>query len=535
MSQQAADEGFVSLIGAGPGDVGLVSRRAIDRLRRADVVYYDYLATPLLLDYAPAHAELLHVGKRVGARSIPQSAIQDLLVVEARAGKRVVRLKGGDPYLFGRGGEEAARLRAEGIAFEVVPGVSSALAVPAYAGIPVTDRRVASSVLIATGHEDPERAERRVRWERAGQASDTLVILMATRRLDQICRELVEHGRPASTPATAIMWGATARQRRVVASLDQLAAAADTAGIGAPAVIVVGDVVELGPKRSEFERLPLFGCRIGITRDRESGLRLAERLVEVGAEPVLAPTIAFEPASDPSGLLSAVQQLSRYDLVCFTSGNTVRAFFEALRASGGDARRFGSALVAAVGSATAEALADRGIVTDIVPDKFVAESLLAALEARGGVSGARILLPRAEVAREMLPDALRKRGAVVDIAVAYRNVPADPGRIAELGQRVDHGDIDAVVFTSSSTFTRLVDGWGGIDAARQRLSRVALASIGPVTTATIQASGLGATVEASVHTVDGLVDALQQWWAEAGEQRRRRTVSWCESAGADAH
>lgn len=515
--------GFVSLVGAGPGDIGLLTVRGRKRLEEADVVFYDYLAHPLLLEYCPERALKFHVGKRAKNHSVPQEAICDVLVEYAKAGHRVVRLKGGDPYVYGRGGEEGTRLAEEGIAFEVVPGISSVTAVAAYAGIPVTDRRAASSLLVATGHEDPLREDRRVLWERAAQASDTLVVLMGTRRIPTIAAELIEWGRSPDTPAAAISWGTTARQQAVRATLGTLADRIRAEGLSSPSVIVVGDVVSLDPGLRFFERKPLFGLRVGVTRAREQARTMLEALVERGAEPVALPMLAFDKPESFAAVDRAIDALRTddrsYDSVVFTSVNGVRFFFARLRELGGDSRALAGREVLAIGPATADALLARGIAADTVPDEFIAEGVLRALEAAGPLSARRILLPRAAVARSTLPDAIVAAGGTIDVAPVYQTVPGVPGPEAQA--TLEAGGLDAVAVTSSSTVHHLVDYLGGAESARERLANTPLAAIGPVTAKTAREYGLGVAVVASTYTSEGLMDALASWW---GVQNARSGV-----------
>ncbi|HEY8477362.1 MAG TPA: uroporphyrinogen-III C-methyltransferase [Chloroflexota bacterium] len=494
--------GVVYLVGAGPGDPGLITVRGIEALRQAEVVVYDRLVAEELLREAPTDAELIYVGKAAGRHALSQEAINELLWQRARAGRRVVRLKGGDPFVFGRGGEEAAFLAARGVPFVVVPGVTSAVAALAYAGIPITHRRHASSFLVATGHEDPAKEESALRWEHLAHAADTLVFLMGVERLERIVQRLLSCGRSPSTPAALVQWGTTPRQRTVVAPLAAIAQRAE--GVEPPALLVVGNVVELRPHLQWFDNLPLFGLRVLVTRSREQAGRLSRLLRDRGADPVELPTIATAPVEDPSSLDAALRDLGSFDWVVFTSANGVEACWRRLVAMGMDARAFAGARLCALGPATAEALDRRGLRADWVPDEYVAEAVLAGLSERVR-PGQRVLLPRADLARDVLVDGLRQLGVEVVSVVAYRTVRAEGSKDA--ARRLLQEGVDVVTLTSSSTARNLVELLDG-DVALLRRSTVAC--IGPVTAATAQALGLRVDVVARTHTIPGLVEALEE-------------------------
>jgi uroporphyrinogen III methyltransferase/synthase len=500
--------GKVYLVGAGPGDPGLITRKGAACLRRAQVVVYDYLANPALLELAPPGAERIYVGKRAGRHAMPQEEINRLLCRLAGEGKTVVRLKGGDPFVFGRGGEEASALAAAGVAWEVVPGVTSAVAAPAYAGIPVTDRRAATEVAFVTGHEDPTKGGSTIDWA-ALAGMGTVVFLMGVGRLAQICARLVEHGKPPETPAATIRWGATPRQQTVVGTLADLPRRVEEAGIRPPAVTVVGPVVALRQELAWFERLPLFGRRVVVTRTRRQASRLSAALRELGAEVLEIPTIAIVPPADPRPLAEACTRLDRYHWLVFTSPNGVESFFAALDEAGRDSRSLAGIKVAAIGPATAQGLAARGVRAEVVARRFVAEGLL---EALGGheLRGRRVLIPRAEKAREILPETLARRGAVVEVVPAYRTVVPEDSR-RRLQEALEAG-VDAITLTSSSTVRHLVELLGPEQsrelARRCQAGEITLASIGPVTTAAARELGLEVAVEADPHTIDALVAAL---------------------------
>ncbi|MDO8616823.1 MAG: uroporphyrinogen-III C-methyltransferase [Dehalococcoidia bacterium] len=538
-----APAGKVWLVGAGPGDPGLITVAGLERLREADVIVYDRLVSPRLLDHARPEAELIYAGKEGGGPHWDQQTINALLIEKARAGKRVVRLKGGDPFVFGRGGEEAEALRAAGLPFGVVPGVTSAVAVPAYAGIPVTHRGVAVSFAVITGHEDPAKPESALRWDRLATAVDTLVVLMGTKTLPEVVDQLRAHGRAPGTPVAVIRWGTTPEQTTIVGTLADIVSLAQEAGLTPPAIAVVGDVVRLRETLSWFEARPLFGKRVLITRTREQASELARMIEAEGGLAIELPTIEIQPAIDEKKVERAITRLvnGNYDWVVFTSANAVEIFFTILWATGLDARALGDSLVAAIGPETAEAIEEWGIAVDLVPEDYIAESLVEAFEKETDLQGKLVLLPRAEGARDLLIRGLQSRGAKVEELTLYR--AAVPESVPEeTMQLLRDGRIDIVTFTSSSTVRNLVQMLGddfpvilsGKDAgARRAVSsrrnlggeaapargeesasperrRPLIACIGPVTAQTAAELGLPVDVEATEHTVEGLVRALRQ-------------------------
>jgi uroporphyrinogen III methyltransferase/synthase len=479
----------VYLVGAGPGDPGLITVRGAEALGRADLVVHDRLVARSLLDLAPPDAERISVGKAPGQVEMAQPEINALLVERGRGGRTVVRLKGGDPFVFGRGGEEADALAAAGVPFEVVPGVTSAIAAPAYAGIPVTHRGVSTHVTIVTGHEDPAKGTRDVDWEALARTGGTLVILMGAGRAGEIAARLVAGGLAPDTPTAAVRNGTRPDQHTVRATLATIA----DAGVAAPSAIVVGAVAALD--LSWFEARPLFGKRVVVTRAREQASGLRIRLELLGADVVELPAIEIEPVA------VALPDLGDYAWLVLTSANGVAALFDrGLAPSGRDARALAGIRVAAIGPGTATALAHRGIRADLVPERFVAEALLDAFPA-ASPEGARVLLARAEQARDVLPTGLEAKGYEVDVLVAYRTVTATPD--GEALERVRRGEVDAITFTSSSTVTNLCDLLGVVPDPQP-----IVASIGPVTSKTALERGLRVDVEAEEHTIDGLVDAL---------------------------
>lgn len=502
------DVGKVYLVGAGPGDPGLLTVKGRACLEKAEVVVYDRLANLRLLRYAPPQAELIYAGKKPGGHSLSQEAINDLLVAKAKEGKVVVRLKGGDPFVFGRGGEEAEALAAHGIPFEVVPGVTAAVAVPAYAGIPVTHRRYNSSLAIVTGNEEPGKEKDTVAWDKLAGGVGTLVFLMGRQNLPAICAQLIKHGRDPATPVAVIERGTTPEQRTVVGTLENIERLAGEAGITNPAVIVVGEVVALREKLAWREKEPLFGRRIVITRALAQAGTLAAALEARGAEAWEFPTIEIVPPADPGPLEKAAAEVGSYDWLIFTSANGVKAFLERLFARGKDGRSLSGVKIGVIGEATARALREWGLQADLVPEDYRAEGLLAALEGEE-MAGKRVLLPRAEVVRPVLARGLRERGAAVDEVVAYRTVPPKT-QSAALRSLLEDGRVDAITFTSSSTVRNFYAVFG--EETPSLLRGVAVASIGPVTSETARELGLTVSIEASTSTVPGLVEAIVKYF-----------------------
>jgi uroporphyrinogen III methyltransferase / synthase len=480
--------GVVYLVGAGPGDPGLMTRRSLELIAGADVVLYDRLIPPGALDGARADAELRYVGKEPGAAAMKQEDINALLVELGRAGRRVVRLKGGDPFVFGRGGEEAEALATAGVRFEVVPGVTAGVAAPAYAGIPVTHRDAASAVAFVTGHEDPGKEGGALDWEALARFPGTLVFYMGVRNLALISERLRGAGRDPDRAAAVVARGTLPGQRTVTAPLAEIAERVNDAGLRPPAITVVGPVARMSATLAWLERRPLHGQVVAVTRARAQASGLSARLRELGAEVLEAPAIRIEPRD------VEVPDPRAYDLICFTSPNGVRLFFTALE---GDARTLAGATVAAIGPGTAAELGRQGISADVVPERFVAEGLLDALP---DVRRRRVLIARAAEARDVLPDGLRERGAEVEVVALYDTV-AEP---LSDDQRRALRDASYVTFTSSSTVRFFLDG-GGILSAGARV-----VSIGPVTSATLREHGIEPHVEAGRHDIDGLVDAIVQ-------------------------
>jgi uroporphyrinogen III methyltransferase/synthase len=480
----------VYLVGAGPGDPGLLTARALELIATADVVLYDRLIPASALTGARADAELIYVGKEGGGPSMPQGQIDQALLDHARAGRTVVRLKGGDPFVFGRGGEEAEALRGAGIAVEIVPGVTAGVAAPAYAGIPVTHREAASAVAFITGHEDPAKPESSLDWSALASFPGTLVVYMGVRQLGAIAERLLASGRASDEPAAVIERGTLSDQRVVTGTLETIAARAAAEAVRAPAIAVLGSVVALRERLQWFERLPLAGLTVAVTRARAQASALAEALRSLGAAVVEAPAIRIVPIDGPA------PELERYDLVCLTSPNGVRLLFERLASAGRDARALAGRRVAAIGPGTAAALRGHGVIADIVPERFVAEGLVEALL---DVPVAHALIARATEARDVLPEARGARGASVDVLALYETV-AEP--LSE-SERAAARAANYVTFTSSSTVRFFFDAVGPAPLEGARL-----VSIGPVTSGALRERGLEPDVEASRHDIDGLLEAL---------------------------
>jgi uroporphyrinogen III methyltransferase/synthase len=489
----------VYLVGAGPGDPGLMTARALELIAAADVIVHDRLIPETALDGARSDAERIYAGKEGGGPSVSQAEIERLLVEHGGAGRSVVRLKGGDPFVFGRGGEEAEALREAGIAYEVVPGITAGVAASAYAGIPVTHRDAASAVAFVTGHEDPAKPESALDWPALAAFPGTLVVYMGVKQLASIAARLIAGGRPGTEPAAVIERGTLAEQRVVSGTLATIAAVAREQGVKAPAISLFGPVAALRPHLAWFEARPLAGVTVAVTRARAQASGLAARLRELGARAVEAPAIRIAPLDGPP------PKLEDYDLVCLTSPNGVRLLFERLAAVGRDARALAGATVAAIGPGTAAALRAHGVIADVVPERFIAEGLV---EALAEVPVTRALVARAAEARDVLPDALRGRGAEVDVLALYETV-AEPLTDAE---RESVAGADYVTFTSSSTVRFFFDAIGDGLTERTRM-----ASIGPVTSDALRERGHEPDVEATRHDIDGLIEALMA--DVAGERR----------------
>ncbi|MBV8600495.1 MAG: uroporphyrinogen-III C-methyltransferase [Candidatus Eremiobacteraeota bacterium] len=491
--------GRVVLVGAGPGDPGLLTLKGKRALESADALVYDYLAAAPIVALAPADCERIYVGKRAGHHTLEQDEISALLVELARKGKRVVRLKGGDPFVFGRGGEEAQALHDAGIPFEIVPGITSGIAAPAYAGIPVTHRDHNVAVTFITGHEDPNKAFSSLDFEKLADPHQTLVLYMAMGNLQSIAEALIAHGRAGSTPVAAIREGTKPSQATLVATLETIASEVERAQLRPPAIVVIGEVVALRERLAWFERSPLFGKRILITRPEADAIAFAERLWELGAEPVLAPLVRIAPPEDALAVRRAVEAAASFAWIVFSSRNGVDAFFAELHALGRDARALGTTRVAAIGPKTAQRLAQRGIHADFVPARYDSEAVADGLLQRSA-AGDAIMLFRAREARDVVPESLRAAGRTVDVVAAYRALPAEVEGLAELAR-----GCDVLTFTSAGT----VRSFASQVQDAPRLARGKLvACIGPVTADAARACGLEVGVVADEFTIEGLLEAL---------------------------
>ncbi|MFC5402101.1 uroporphyrinogen-III C-methyltransferase [Cohnella soli] len=505
------NKGKVYLVGAGPGDPKLITVRGLEALKRADAVVYDRLAGPQLLNHVRSDAERIYVGKLPDRHTMKQEEINRLLVKLALQGKDVVRLKGGDPTVFGRVGEEAGLLRENGVEYEIIPGITSAIAVPAYAGIPVTHRELASSFSVITGHESPDKLDHSIYWDKVTNATGTLVFLMGVAKLDYISEQLIKYGRSADTPVALVQWGTRAEQRAVTGTLGTIVGIVAEAGLKPPAVIVVGEVVRQRETLAWVERKPLFGRRVLVTRARAQASELVERIDELGGEPYEFPVIETRlptSAGEIARIESAFAQAEIYDWVMLTSVNGVDYFYRWLDRCGVDIRKFARAKFAAVGPKTAAALAARGVRADLLPESFRAEGLLDSLE--GLIApGQTALLPRGDLARETLSAELRAKGVrtvEIDVYETSMCVPSDPW----LPEMLAGGEIHVVTFTSSSTVVNLIRALKelGMEDPIRALNGVDIACIGPVTARTAEEHGLTVTIMPDEYTIDGLVEAL---------------------------
>ena len=498
--------GKVSLVGAGPGDPGLITAKGLALLQAADVVVHDRLIDERLLEHARTDALLINAGKRRGGHLLSQDEINAALVEHGAAGKRVVRLKGGDPFVFGRGGEEALALAAASVPFEVVPGVTSAIAAAAYAGIPVTQRKVAANFAVVTGSEDPSRASSGVDWDAMARV-DTLVVLMGVETLPSVVGALTGAGKPPDTPVCVVEWGTTPRQKTVSGDLSNVVERVRDAGLQPPAVTIVGQVAAMREQLRWFDTSPLFGKRVLVTRTRQQASALSLLLAEHGAAPVELPVIAVEPLDSAATLGRALDDIAAYGWLVFTSANGVGLFFERLAARGLDARALGAVRVAVIGPGTARALRGHGISADYMPESYVAEALSEGLAPMLS-AGERVLLPRAEGGRTVLVEGLQRAGATVDEVLLYRAAPGED--VAERARAVFAEGVDAVTFASSSTVRGLVDALGG-DVAR--VNACAVACIGPVTAETARELGVRVDAVGEEYTIPGMVAALEGWFA----------------------
>ena len=501
--------GIVYLIGAGPGDPGLITVKGLACLQGADVVVYDYLANEELLSHIREGAEKIYVGKKGGDHTLPQDQINGLIIAKAREGKSVARLKGGDPFIFGRGGEEAEELARAGIPFEIIPGVTSAIAAPAYAGIPLTHRDYTSTVAIITGHEDPTKEGSKIAWDKISTGIGTLVFLMGAGNLDRIAQELMENGRDPETPVALIRWGTLPRQETVVGKLASIGEISRSRKLKPPVIILVGEVVGLREKLNWFETLPLFAKKILVTRTRDQASDLSGRLRALGAIPIEFPTIGVLPPETWADVDHCLQQMMMYDWIIFTSANGVRFLMDRLFALGRDVRNLKGPRVCAIGPKTAEALEAMKIRVNFVPREYRAEAIFEGLK-KEKLKGKNILIPRARVARDVLPEELRKAGAAVDVVEVYQTVlPKE--NVSEIRELLGKREISAITFTSSSTVSNFAEMLGK-DEARALTAGIAVASIGPITAERAKELGIETAVMPREYTIPALVEALVEFF-----------------------
>ena len=510
---QTQKKGIVYLVGAGPGDPGLITVRGLEVLQQAEIVIYDYLANPLLLKNIPQDCETIYVGKKVGQHTLKQEEINALLVEKCSQGKNIVRLKGGDPFVFGRGGEEALALVEAGLSYEIIPGITSGIAAPAYAGIPVTQRGSACTLGIVTGHENPEKDKSDLNWQALANAFGTLVFYMGVGNLPMISEQLIKHGRSPQTPVALVRWGTRPDQQTLVGTLENIAQKVADANFKPPSIIVVGDVVNLRQQLSWIESRPLFGKRILVTRSRAQAGDLSLRLQKLGAEALEFPVIKTTPPEYPEPLGNSVNKIEQYDWIIFTSVNAVDYFFAEMHQQNKDSRDLSGIQICAIGPATEKQLVKQGLLSDLVPKKYIADSIIEDLSQTGDIVNLKILLPQSEIAFSLLKDELVKMGVQVDSVVAYRTLHEQPENLAAIQEDLACGKIDAVTFTSSSTvrnFTEIV----GPQCLEKMNSQICLASIGPQTSKTVSKLLGDKFIQAEQHTIDGLIEILLQQFNE---------------------
>ncbi|MDK2824092.1 MAG: uroporphyrinogen methyltransferase / synthase [Clostridia bacterium] len=503
------NRGKVFLIGAGPGDIKLITVKGLECIKKADVIVYDRLANTKLLSYKKPDAELIYVGKSPDRHTLTQKEINDLLVREALAGKIVARLKGGDPFVFGRGGEEAEVLIDAHIPFEVVPGITSAISVPAYAGIPVTHRDFTSTFTIITGNEDPTKEDSNINWQRLASDPGTLIFLMGVGNLPNIVQQLIKNGKDKNTPVALIRWGTRPEQQVVSGILANIVEEVTRAGLKSPAIIIVGEVVKLRERLKWFENKPLFGKRVLVTRSREQASILSQRIEELGGEAWEYPTIAIEPPLDFEPFDKAIKNVNNYHWIIFTSVNGVKAFFERLKKLHIDIRKLGDVKLCAIGPKTKEQLEEKGLLVDFVPEEFRAEAIIDGLK-NTLKAGQKVLLPRADLARPILVESLKELKLNVEEVIAYRTV-LDSDNNKELLEKLINKEIHVITFTSSSTVKNFLKLLGEADI-KNLLNGITIACIGPITAETAQKSGLNVDIIAQKYTIEGLVDALTNYF-----------------------
>ena len=500
-------KGKVYLVGAGSGDAGLITVKGLETIKNGDVIIYDRLVNKDLLRAAKKDAELIYVGKSAKKHTYKQEEINQLLIEKAKEGKMVTRLKGGDPFIFGRGGEEGEELFAAGVEFEIVPGITSSIAAPAYGGIPLTHRDFSSAVTIVTGHEDPAKEESAIAWEELAQNKGTLVFLMGVGNLPNIVEQLKKYGRPPETPVALIRWGSWTRQRTVVGELDNIVSKVREAGLKPPAVIVVGDVVKLRKKLNWFENKPLFGKKIMITRASHQIGSMTRQLEELGAQVIEAPTIEIAPPDDFQPIDESIEQLNEYNWLIFTSVNGVEYFMERLFEKGLDVRSLGHLKLATIGTATGRQLEEYGLKADYIPHKFVAEELAAGLGEVTDLKNAHILLPRAASTRPVLVENLKEAGAEVREVDAYQTLVGKGCQ--DMHQLLQDGQVDIITFTASSTARNMAQLVEPVSFGTL-LEKVTVACIGPITAGTVKELGGHVDIVAEEHTIKGLIDSFKE-------------------------
>lgn len=494
----------VYLVGAGPGDPGLLTIKGRECIEKAQVIIYDRLVNPALLSYKSHKAELIYVGKSPKRHTLTQEEINQLIVKKALEGKVVTRLKGGDPFVFGRGGEEGQALKREGIPFEIVPGITSSIAVPAYAGIPVTHRGVAVSFTVITGHEDPDKEETQINWLRLAKDPGTLIFLMGVENLPMIVKQLLAGGKDRNTPVAVVRWGTYSRQQVVTGTIESIVKTVKETGITSPAIILVGDVVALRDELMWFEKKTFFAKRVVVTRCREQASELSKRIRELGGEAIEFPVISIEQPYSFEKLDNAIKKAGEYQWLIFTSVNGVKSFFNRMKDLGLDVRSLGQARLCAIGPATKRALEDKGLFVEFMPKDYYAESMLDGLKEKVK-PGEKVLIPRADIARPLLINGLSEMGLMADEVIAYRTIAQTPDeRLIDL---VKKKEIDVVTFTSSSTVKNFINCLGDINL-KEAMEGITIACIGPITRDTALEYGLHVDVVADEFTIDGLIDSL---------------------------
>lgn len=502
-------QGKVIIVGAGPGDPGLLTLKGKEWIEKADVIIYDYLANERFLDYARVNAEKVFVGKKKGDHTLSQEQINELMLKRAKEGKLVVRLKGGDPFIFGRGGEEAEELVNAGIAFEIVPGVTAATSVPAYAGIPLTHRNFTSTITFVTGHENSEKEHSEVAWDKISTGTGTLVFFMGVVNLPNIVKNLVDNGRDKKTPVSIIRWGTTHKQETVVGTLGNIVELAEKRKIKPPSIIVVGDVVKLNKKLNWFETKPLFKKQIIVTRALDQASDFSDLLEKEGACPIQFPTIETVPPDSWEALDRAIQNIEMYDWLIFTSANGVKCFLERIKENRKDVRCLKGIKLCAIGPKTAEVLERLGIRIDFVPPEYKAEAIIEGL-GTNEIKGKKVLIPRAAVAREVLPEELIKLGASVDVVEAYKTIQPQ-GKTDEMREMLENKEIDVITFTSSSTVTNFINMFNKEEISGL-VNGVAIACIGPITAETAEKNGLKASIIPENYTIEAFTDAIVDFY-----------------------